>query len=220
MRTESPFIDCTDLISDRARLLEHGRQNGYFYFPGLLPVEPVLELRRQVLRVAERHELLNQTPIPMPVSVEKAFSSANRTAPRPSDVSTLNPEAPAFPTRFLTTSVSYVFWKSCSVSPFSSIPVTFVTPSFQENISIPRLRIRTSIRFAVHRIRGACGHHWETVMPSWADWRLHVDRTVAVPKERRCPFVELDRRQYGMGLESLQVRRCRHVSQLNDSSGS
>ena len=58
MRTESPFIDCTDLISDRSRLLEHGRQNGYFYFPGLLPVEPVLELRRQVLRVAEQHELL------------------------------------------------------------------------------------------------------------------------------------------------------------------
>ena len=58
MRTESPFIDCTDLISDRSLLLEHGRQNGYLFFPGLLPVEPVLELRRQVLRVAEQHELL------------------------------------------------------------------------------------------------------------------------------------------------------------------
>ena len=58
MRTESPFTDCTDLIADRARLLEHAHQNGYLFFPGLLPIEPVLELRRQVLRVAEQHELL------------------------------------------------------------------------------------------------------------------------------------------------------------------
>ena len=58
MRTESPFTDCTELIPDRARLLEHSHQNGYLFFPGLLPVEPVLELRRQVLGVADRHELL------------------------------------------------------------------------------------------------------------------------------------------------------------------
>jgi ectoine hydroxylase-related dioxygenase (phytanoyl-CoA dioxygenase family) len=58
MLDESPFVDCTDLIGDHARLLEHGRQNGYFFFPGLLPTEPVLELRRQVLRVAARHDLL------------------------------------------------------------------------------------------------------------------------------------------------------------------
>ena len=58
MRAESPFIDCTDLIGDHALLLEHGRQNGYFYFPGLLPAEPVLELRQQVLRIAEQHALL------------------------------------------------------------------------------------------------------------------------------------------------------------------
>ena len=41
---------------------------------------------------------------------------------------------------------------------FSSTPVTSVTSSSQENISIPLLRIRTSIRFAVRRIRGPCGH--------------------------------------------------------------
>ncbi len=58
MNVESPFIDCTNLIKDRDRLLEHSRQNGYLFFPGLLPVEPVLELRGQVLRVAEQHELL------------------------------------------------------------------------------------------------------------------------------------------------------------------
>ena len=58
MHAELPFVDCTDLVKDRDRLLEHSRQNGYLFFPGLLPVEPVLALRRQVLRVAEQHELL------------------------------------------------------------------------------------------------------------------------------------------------------------------
>ena len=58
MRTESPFTDCTDLIADPARLVEHSRQNGYLFFPGMLPVEPVLALRQQVLRVADQHELL------------------------------------------------------------------------------------------------------------------------------------------------------------------
>ena len=58
MRTESPFTDCTNLISDRTRLLEHSRRNGYLFFRGLLPVKPVLELRQPVLRVAHQHKLL------------------------------------------------------------------------------------------------------------------------------------------------------------------
>ena len=58
MRAESPFTDCTDLIGDRDRLLEHAHQNGYLFFSGLLPAEPVLALRQQVFRVAERHALL------------------------------------------------------------------------------------------------------------------------------------------------------------------
>ena len=58
MRAESPFTDCTGLIGNRAQLLEYAHQNGYLFFPGLLPVEPVLALRRQVLQVAEQHELL------------------------------------------------------------------------------------------------------------------------------------------------------------------
>ena len=58
MRAELPFIDCTDLINDRDRLLEHSHQNGYLFFPGMLPTEPVFELRQQVLHVAEQHELL------------------------------------------------------------------------------------------------------------------------------------------------------------------
>ena len=58
MHTELPFVDCTDLISDHAGLLEYSRQNGYLFFPGLLPIDPVLALRQQVLHVAEQHELL------------------------------------------------------------------------------------------------------------------------------------------------------------------
>ena len=58
MHIELPFVDCTDLIGDRDRLLAHSHQNGYLFFPGLLPTEPVLELRQQVLRVADQHELL------------------------------------------------------------------------------------------------------------------------------------------------------------------
>ena len=64
MRAESPFIDCTYLIGDRDRLLEHSRQNGYLFFPGMLPTEPVLELRQQVLRVADQHELLEPNTHP------------------------------------------------------------------------------------------------------------------------------------------------------------
>ena len=60
MNAELPFVDCTGLVKDRDRLLEHSRQNGYLFFPGLLPVEPVLALRRQVLQVAEQHKLLEQ----------------------------------------------------------------------------------------------------------------------------------------------------------------
>jgi len=58
MNDTLPFVDCTDMIEDRDRLLDHGSENGYFFFPGLLPIEPMLELRHQVLRVAEEHDLL------------------------------------------------------------------------------------------------------------------------------------------------------------------
>ena len=58
MNDTLPFVDCTDMIGDHDRLLAHGSEHGYFFFPGLLPVEPMLELRHQVLRVAEEHDLL------------------------------------------------------------------------------------------------------------------------------------------------------------------
>ena len=58
MLNESALLDCTDLIGDHDRLLDHGLQNGYLFFPGLLPPDPVLDLRRQVLCVADQHDLL------------------------------------------------------------------------------------------------------------------------------------------------------------------
>ena len=58
MLNESTLLDCTDLIGDHDRLLDHGLQNGYLFFPELLPPDPVLDLRRQVLCVADRHDLL------------------------------------------------------------------------------------------------------------------------------------------------------------------
>ncbi|MDD9974795.1 MAG: phytanoyl-CoA dioxygenase family protein, partial [Candidatus Poribacteria bacterium] len=64
MHAELPFVDCTDLVKDRDRLLEHAHQNGYLFFPGLLPVEPVLALRQQVLHVAGQHELLEPNTDP------------------------------------------------------------------------------------------------------------------------------------------------------------
>ena len=167
MRAESPFIDCTDLIGDRDRLLEHGHHNGYFYFPGLLPAKPVLELRQQVLQVAEQHALLEPDTDPDAAIRRKAvFSSANRMDPKPSDVSTLMSRNSDFSTRFRITSTSCVFWRYYSAPLFSLTPVTSAMLSFQENISIPRLHIRTSTRFAVRGIHGPCGHRWETVTPS------------------------------------------------------
>lgn len=64
MFSESPFIDCTPLIEDRALLLEHIHENGYLYFPDLLPSDPVLELRRQVFNVANQHDLIDSDSDP------------------------------------------------------------------------------------------------------------------------------------------------------------
>ena len=58
MYAESPFIDCTPLLEDRNELLTHSSEQGYLFFPQLLPIAPVLTLRRAVLQIADRHGLL------------------------------------------------------------------------------------------------------------------------------------------------------------------
>ena len=58
MRVVEAFVDCNDVLEDQARLRSRAAENGYLYFPGLLPVEDVLPVRRGVLHVAARHGLL------------------------------------------------------------------------------------------------------------------------------------------------------------------
>ena len=58
MRVVEAFVDCNDVLEDQARLRSRAAENGYLYFPGLLPVEDVLPVRRGVLHVAGRHGLL------------------------------------------------------------------------------------------------------------------------------------------------------------------
>lgn len=179
MPIESPFTDCTDLIGNRDRLLEQACQNGYLFFPKLLPAEPVLALRRQVLQVAEQHALLAPDIDPNAAIRRSGVFICEQDGSETFRRSTLMSRKSDSSTPFRITNVLCVFWRYYSAILFSSIHVISVTLSSPENISIRLLRIRTSIRFAVRRIRGQCGHLWGTVMPSWAVWRLHPDRTAA-----------------------------------------
>ena len=163
MLNESTLLDCTDLIGDHDRLLDHGLQNGYLFFPELLPPDPVLDLRRQVLCVADQHDLLEPVLIPTPAYAEKVFSSVNRMDLRPTDASTPTSRKSDPFTNFPIMNISRVFWKHYLANLFVSTLVIFATSSSRENTSIPLLPIRTSIRFAVRRTRGLCGHRWETV---------------------------------------------------------
>ena len=52
------FVDCNGATQDPDQLRYLAAQNSYLYFPGLLPVEDVLAVRRAVLHIADRHSLL------------------------------------------------------------------------------------------------------------------------------------------------------------------
>ena len=58
MRKISHFVDCSGVTQDPEQLRYLAAQNGYLYFPGLLPAEDVLALRRAILHIADRHSLL------------------------------------------------------------------------------------------------------------------------------------------------------------------
>ena len=58
MRKISHFVDCNGATQDPEQLRYLAAQNGYLYFPGLLPVEDELAARRAVLLLADRHSLL------------------------------------------------------------------------------------------------------------------------------------------------------------------
>lgn len=52
-----PFYDASELINRPAELRRRMRQDGYLFFPKLLPTKPVERLRLDVLRILRRHGL-------------------------------------------------------------------------------------------------------------------------------------------------------------------
>ncbi len=54
----APFVDCSELLGDRARLRAAARERGYLFFRGLLPAAEVLAVRRAVLQVTAAHGAL------------------------------------------------------------------------------------------------------------------------------------------------------------------
>ena len=53
-----PFVDCGDVLEDRQRLRARAAENGYLFFPGLLPAQEVMAIRHDVLQVAQEYHLL------------------------------------------------------------------------------------------------------------------------------------------------------------------
>jgi hypothetical protein len=49
------FIDSTDLFGDPAALRARGEEEGYLFFRKLIPAEAILEVRRDLLGVVDRH---------------------------------------------------------------------------------------------------------------------------------------------------------------------
>lgn len=56
-----PFTPSTDLINEPAKLRERATEQGYLFFPQLLPADAVLALRSDVLEVCKRHHFLDDT---------------------------------------------------------------------------------------------------------------------------------------------------------------
>jgi hypothetical protein len=54
----SLFVDSTPLLGDAKALRARAQADGYLFFKKLLPREPLLELRRQMLEIVQRHGLL------------------------------------------------------------------------------------------------------------------------------------------------------------------
>ena len=57
----SPFEDSTQLLADPDALRARARRDGYLFFRGLLDPQLVLELRREVLKVMDRHGIHDST---------------------------------------------------------------------------------------------------------------------------------------------------------------
>jgi hypothetical protein len=53
--TRSPYVDATPLLDDPSALREQAERDGYLFFKRFLPIEPILELRRQMLEICQKH---------------------------------------------------------------------------------------------------------------------------------------------------------------------
>ena len=62
MQNIEPFVDCCDVFEDPEQLRSHAAENGYLYFPGLLPVEDVLAAANKYID-PERLQLVIVGPI-------------------------------------------------------------------------------------------------------------------------------------------------------------
>ena len=64
-RVASGFYDATPLLGDPDALRARSDEDGFLFFRGFLPVEPVLELRRQILAIVGRYGWLRAGTDPM-----------------------------------------------------------------------------------------------------------------------------------------------------------
>ncbi|MCK5919943.1 MAG: phytanoyl-CoA dioxygenase family protein [Methylococcales bacterium] len=55
-----PYEDSMGFLSDPVALRARAEVDGYLFFRGLLPAEPLIELRREVLKILDRHEFLDR----------------------------------------------------------------------------------------------------------------------------------------------------------------
>jgi ectoine hydroxylase-related dioxygenase (phytanoyl-CoA dioxygenase family) len=55
MPTDDLFTDATPLLADPVALQAQMDRDGFFYFKGLFPQEDVLDLRRQILTICQKH---------------------------------------------------------------------------------------------------------------------------------------------------------------------
>lgn len=64
-RIREGFVDSTSLLDDPPALRARAEEDGFLFFRQFLPREPILELRRQILQIVQRHGWLKAGTDPM-----------------------------------------------------------------------------------------------------------------------------------------------------------
>ena len=64
-KVETGFCDSTPILTDDSTLRTRAGEDGYLFFRSFLPAEPLLELRRQILGIVQRHGWLRAGTDPM-----------------------------------------------------------------------------------------------------------------------------------------------------------